>query len=427
MRLRIFLLLVATIILPCNSTPDDTDDFNQISASFALQNADSKIKSEKHNRDLEVKTSPATLPPYLAQFLQQGNNLFFKPQILLGSTLNNSPYISHESDIKEEKEKHENGIGGSVNSTPVENDKIVKDNDKITKDDDKITKDNHKITKDEDKTNQTDSVIEKTEEKVIEKFSEIPEAPILAPLNMPALPQIIVEKPEEIIVEVPESVIIEEPANIIVEEPENVIIEEIPEPEVYIEKEHNIVIPEAPPLMPLNPPNVPLQILIPKPVSPCIGYQVAIPCFPNYVQPQYPGIVGFENVSKNKDLIWPSVRPLPRIPLGVAFKRPVKTVMPFQEDLISATRYLPSVTVSKFPLRRRNSKLLKNRRRLSQMFLGKIPLKQQKAEVYEEPISSFSAYCAHIIALQRVLPNIVENGDTVNAVPLLELPERPVY
>lgn len=354
------MFIVATIILPCKCIPDDIDDFNRISSNLPQPQSGGmgvRFKDEKHTRELEMQASPQSSSPFLSQFVHQGNNLFFKPQVLFGSIIKSNPYISHQPEIKEEKE-----LVVSENPMPPSIEIISKEDENASVSVEEITN---------------------------KKLPEIPEAPILPPFKMPVLPQVVVEEPE-------------------------VIIEDLAE-KVIIDEEH-IIIPEPPTLTPLNLPELPIQIftnkLVPR-IPLCTrtidndGNEIAVPC-PNLAQPLYSDVTKFEHLVENNAFIRPL---LTRIPLSIPFKRHIKTIMPFREDLIS-TRFSPCVTVSKFPLNKSNRKFLinPNHGRLSKMLIERLHIENEK-----------SVDCVHNILLERVLPNIAINRETIDGVPLSTL------
>ncbi|CAH0727777.1 unnamed protein product, partial [Brenthis ino] len=305
--LRVFMFIVATTILPCKSTPDDIDDFNRISSSLPQPKHGGlgvRFKDEKHTRELEMQASPQSSSPFLSQFVHEGNNLFFKPQVLFGSIVKNNPYISHPPIVNDEKE-----LVVSENPMPPSIETISKEDENASALEEEITK---------------------------KKLPEIPEAPILPPFEMPVLPQVVGEEPEVRIEDSAEKIIIDE---------------------------KHIIIPEPPTFSPSNLPELPMQIFSNKLVPGILlctridndGNKIAVPC-PNLAQPPYSDVTNFMNIVENKAFI----RPLStRIPLSIPFQRPIETVMPFREDLTS-TRFLPCVTVSKFPLNESNRKFLIN-------------------------------------------------------------------
>ncbi|XP_045764377.1 titin-like [Maniola jurtina] len=370
MKTKIFVVLAITTFTQSSSSPDAVDDFNRISSSLSQKSSEIKITEEKRtNKDSEASA-------FSSQFAHQGHNLFFQPQILIGPGIN-TPFLSRKIEDKNERKEEVDILNNKIES-----------------------KNNKKFSKN-----------------VTNVLLDIPEPPVLPPLIMPALPTAVI---------VQESVVIpphKEPA---------------PIKEIIIEQD-TMVIPEPSAFIPLEPPSVPVEVLLPKPlphVPTClidsIKYGITVPCPPTIAVS--PPII--EKVMLEETSIVPERSPilklrLPKIPLGIVYNKPVKTIMPYPEGFISTTRFLPSLKVSKIPLEKYyHQKLLIPRRPLSEVAVEKIRRKKVRVMEKVEEFPSFSAFCAHNIALERVLPNIVVGEETIHVEPLpriLEIPIRSVY
>ncbi|XP_069354787.1 titin-like [Maniola hyperantus] len=371
-KTKIVLILVFTIFTQTSSSPDAIDDFNRISSSLSQKSSEIKITEEKRMNKIEIKSEGSEQSAFSSQFLHQGHNLFFQPQILIGPGIN-TPFLSRKIEDKAERKEE-----------------VVIHTNKI-----------------EPKNNETSNKVVK----VTHVLLDIPEAPVLPPLIMPDLPKAVI---------VQESVIIppyKEPASI---------------KEIIIEQD-TIVIPEPPAFIPLDPPRVPIEVILPKPlphVPTClvdsVKYGITVPCPPTIaVSPPIIEKVLVEETSIGLERSPILTLRLPKIPLGIVHNKPIKIIMPYPGGLISTTRFLPSVKVSKIPLKFNHQNVLIPSRSLSEVAVEKI--RRERVRVVEEvkEFPSFSAYCAHNIALERVLPNIAVARETIHVEPLPRILEIP--
>ncbi|CAH2236999.1 jg9492 [Pararge aegeria aegeria] len=326
-----------------SSSPDAVDDFNRIASSLS-QKTSSEIKmTEERTKKVEMKSERSQESTFSSQIFHEGHNLFFQPQILIGSGMNASFFLSRVQNDTEYKTQ------------------II--------------------------TNITDSKKDETFSDVLsDVLPEIPEAPTLSPLVMPDLPTPVVVQEHIVIKQQRLPVVVKE-----------IIIEQ-----------DTVMMPELPAFIPLSPPRIPIEVILPKlpHIPTCLiekhSYGFTVPCPPITVSSE---IVGAQNIMVEKSML--EIKPLlnfrlPKIPLGIVINKPVKTSIPYPDGFISTTRFLPSVKVSTIPLQSFRHRNLLIPSRTSEVIVENI-----RGETVETGFSSFSAHCAHNIALERILPNIV--------------------
>ncbi|XP_052738509.1 uncharacterized protein LOC128198250 [Bicyclus anynana] len=327
MRIRILAVLATAIFAQCSTSSESQFGLHTSSSSSQIKGSEIEV-IEKRIKKVQMKSEDA-LSEVSSKFSHQGHNIFYNPQIVIGSDVKAS-YISGKIDDTKYNEQKTDTV--LIDCMKNETEASLQQNTIIT--------------------------------------NIIPEAPVLPPLVMPELP-------------IP----------VIIEEPVVILPPKVPVPVKEVIIQHDTVI------MPEVPVIVPQPIAIPS----CMmekSYLVNVPCPPTIaVSPEI-----IEKITVKKPLLLSQPSPvlnlrLPKIPIGVVYNKRVETVMPYSQGFVSTTRFLPSVKVTKIPFERFSQQNILIRPS------PEVVVKNIGSEIVG--LSSFSAYCAHNIALQRVLPNII--------------------